>query len=238
MKKLIAIINADADSKLPKIIGHYEPGYMYGNPKIHKNSTNPPLRPIVSQVGTATYSTAKWINSIIIPYLPKHFQIDSTYDFIEISRTIVEPKMLASLDVENLFTNVPVAETIQIILDNVYQHSVLPPPRHVPRVIMEQLLLICTTKTPFRTPNGELYVQCDGVSMGSPLGPTLANFYMCDLENITFSNNPSLKPPVYCRYHVVKNISSQDSSDVSLCVAVYSPFSVSQQRDSLSVCFG
>ena len=31
-----------------KITGHYEAGYIYGNPKTHKDKNNPPLRPIVS----------------------------------------------------------------------------------------------------------------------------------------------------------------------------------------------
>ena len=64
---------------------------------------------------------------------------------------------------------------------------------------MEQFLKICTTECPFRTPAGDLYVQHDGVSMGSPLGPTFANYYMCDLENRAFSEL-QVKPIVYCRY--------------------------------------
>ena len=36
--------------------------------------------------------------------------------------------------------------------------------------------------------------------MGTSLGPTFANFYMCNLENKIFNNNPQLKLKVYCRY--------------------------------------
>ena len=36
--------------------------------------------------------------------------------------------------------------------------------------------------------------------MGSPLGVTFANFYMCNLENNIFQTQPSLKPTIYCRY--------------------------------------
>ena len=35
--------------------------------------------------------------------------------------------------------------------------------------------------------------------MGSPLGPTFSNFYMCDLENRVLSN-ADLKRSTYCRY--------------------------------------
>ena len=107
--------------------------------------------------------------------------------------------ILASLDVESLFTNVPVRETIKIILDNVYHHPTLPPP-DIPPSTLEELLIICTTKTPFRNVNGDLYIQCEGVSMGSALGPTFADFYMCHIENKIFSEHPELKPIIYVRY--------------------------------------
>jgi len=42
---------------------------------------------------------------------------------------------------------------------------------------------------------GQFYKQIDGCSMGSPLGPTLANFFMAHLEQKFFSdklNDPLL----------------------------------------------
>ena len=200
LNKLITTVNTKSEQKITKIFGHFEPGYMYGNPKTHKSLNDLPLRPIVSHVGTVTYNTAKWINNIITPYMPKTHMIESTYEFVEIARATENPKCLASLDAESLFTNVPLDETIDIILDNVYNHPKLAPPADVSRSIMERLLRITTTQTPFRAPSGELYVQHDGVSMGTPLGPTFANFYMCNLENSVFNSNPVLKPPIYCRY--------------------------------------
>ena len=46
---------------------------------------------------------------------------------------------------------------------------------------MKKLLTDACTKTFFYV-NNELYRQIDGVSMGSPLGPTLANIIMPALE--------------------------------------------------------
>ena len=199
INKLITTINGHSDCNMSKVIGHYEPGYIYGNPKIHKSQNDPPLRPIISQVGTVTYDIAKWMNSLITPYMPQKFTINSTNDFIKIAQTVKDPNFLAFLDVESVFTNVPVEETIEIIVQNVYQNAQLPPP-NIPKTILQKLLLICTTKNPFKTPTNEIYQQCNGVSMGTPLGPTFANFYMCNLENKFFNNNPQLKPKVYCRY--------------------------------------
>ena len=39
----------------------------------------------------------------------------------------------------------------------------------------------------------------DGVAICLPLGVSLENFYMIDLENRDFLNEPSLKPNIYCR---------------------------------------
>jgi len=199
INNIITIINSQTNCNLQKLSGHFVPGYMYGNPKIHKSIQDPPLRPIVSQVGTATYSTAKLINKLISPYMKKQYMVESTFEFMEIAKTIRSPKLLASLDVENLFTNVPVFETIEIILKSVYDHDTITAPS-IPKEMLKKLLIICTTMTPFKAPNGDLYQQINGVSMGTPLGPTMANFYMSHLENSLFENNPSLKPPIYCRY--------------------------------------
>ena len=46
--------------------------------------------------------------------------------------------------------------------------------------------------------DGKFYEKCDGVAMGSPLGPTLANIFMCHFENIYLENCPyHFKPIVY-----------------------------------------
>ena len=58
MNELITAANSDVDCNVPKITGHHESGYIYVNPKTHKTTDDPPLRPIISQVGTVTYSTA------------------------------------------------------------------------------------------------------------------------------------------------------------------------------------
>ena len=49
--------------------------------------------------------------------------------------------------------------------------------------------------------NGKYYVQCDGVAMGSPLGPTLANIFLCHWEEIWLDKCPlQFKPLFYRRY--------------------------------------
>ena len=46
--------------------------------------------------------------------------------------------------------------------------------------------------------DGNLYEQVDGVAMGSPLGPLLANTFMCSLEERLFKQKQM--PPFYRRF--------------------------------------
>ena len=48
--------------------------------------------------------------------------------------------------------------------------------------------------------NTELYKQIDGVAMGSPLGCTLANFFLGHLETVIFKQPSSTHPKMYLRY--------------------------------------
>ena len=199
LRSLVEAIHANANApRFPMPVGHYEPGYIYGTAKIHKDKNDPPLRPIISQVCTVTHEIAKKLNEILTPYIPARHMIKSTQEFIDILSTHKEQGYLASLDVENLFTNVPVDDTINIILDNVYHNEYIPPP-NIPKQIMKSLLNICTTETPFRNTNGDLYVQRDGCSMGSALGPLFASYYMCSIENAVLPTL-SKRPLVYTRY--------------------------------------
>ena len=101
------------------VIGDYGPGYSYGTVKTHKPGN--PLRPIISQVTTPTYQVAKKLNSLLTPYVPTGRSVSSATEFIDLLRTAPPCNDIASLDVESLFTNVPVDETINIIMDRVYR---------------------------------------------------------------------------------------------------------------------
>ena len=85
---------------------------------MHKNLEISLLRSFVSQIGTKAYEWAKWLNSIIIKYIIK---------CVWFTKTCKNPKMLASLVVENMFTNVSVTVTIEIIWNNVCTHSDIQP---------------------------------------------------------------------------------------------------------------
>ena len=82
---------------------------------------------------------------------------------------------MCSFDVSSLFTNVPRDETMQICLDKLY--ALAKPPK-LPYSDLKNLLVFTTKRSHFVF-DGQYYDQIDGVAMGSPLGPVLANIFMC-----------------------------------------------------------
>ena len=93
---------------------------LYGLPKIHKD--NIPLRPILSMVKSPTHALAKFLVGKIKPVeaiICNHNAGDS-FQFAKNMREMnIKGRKRASLDVVSLFTNVPIVETIKIILDTI-----------------------------------------------------------------------------------------------------------------------
>ena len=196
VNKIIDAVNAKCGgTHLLKIVGDFKPGYAYGNVKTHK--INNPLRPIISQIPTPTYQLAKRLNQLISPYVPKAFSVKSPTEFIDLLNRKSSQGHIASMDVSSLFTNVPVDETIEMIIGEVYHGD--KQPLDIPENLLRQLLSACTKEAPFRGPDGQLYFQVDGVAMGSPLGVLFADFYMGVLERRVMENE-DIRPLTYCRY--------------------------------------
>ena len=92
---------------------------------------------------------------------------------------LLPDKEYVSYDVESLFTNVPVHETIDYILQEVYVKEIFL--KICSKLIMKRLLLKLTTENTFML-NSNLYKQIDGCSMGGPLSVTLSDIYMTKTE--------------------------------------------------------
>ena len=79
-----------------------------------------------------------------------------------------------SFDVTSLFTNIPLEEIINIAIDTIFENS---SNVKFTRKELQKLFKVATSETHFIF-NNEIYDQIDGVSMGSPLAPILANIFM------------------------------------------------------------
>ena len=104
---------------------------------------------------------------------------------------------MLSFDVESLFTNVPLDETIKLASEYVYSDtSVKTPP--FPKDTFVKLLKIATGGIfMFKE---RFFKQIDGVTMGSPLGPTMANLFLAHHENTWMSNSKNIVPRLYLCY--------------------------------------
>lgn len=81
---------------------------------------------------------------------------------------------MASFDIKYLFTNIPLAETLQICAEEAQRHHLITNNLTTPEF---KSLLETATKESLFTSDNQLYIQVDGVAMGSPLGPTFANAF-------------------------------------------------------------
>ena len=105
---------------------------------------------------------------------------------------------MASLDVDSLFTNIPLDETIDICIDSLYKDDENSP--KIRKDVFRNLLTVATEESFFMF-NNKFYKQIDGAVVGSPLGPALANIFMSSFENKCLKDCPhSLKPVFYRRY--------------------------------------
>jgi len=104
---------------------------------------------------------------------------------------------MVSFDVVSLFTNIPLDETIDICIDRLYHDDTVIPPM-IPKDDFRALLQMAAKDSCFMF-NGKLYMQLDGVAMGSPLGPVLANIFLCHMEETLMSKSRYF-PLFYRRY--------------------------------------
>ncbi|KAL0269178.1 UNVERIFIED_CONTAM: hypothetical protein PYX00_006990 [Menopon gallinae] len=89
---------------------------IYGLPKIHK--TGVPLRPIVSAINSPTHNLAKFLAKKLTPLTgqTKHHIKNSQHFVQAISEiNLTDNDLLVSFDVESLFTNVPIYDTLNLL---------------------------------------------------------------------------------------------------------------------------
>ena len=177
-----------------------QPARIYGTPKMHKFKVSdkiPSLRPIVSSIGTYNYQLAKFLGGLIAPHLPNDYCVQDSFTFVQdLQKVSAHNKFLVSFDVCSLFTNIPLEETIDLAVQTIFTNT---PNIKITRVELKQLFMIATSKTHFLY-QGSFYDQVDGVAMGSPLAPILANLFMGFHEKEWIEQYTGRQSSYYRRY--------------------------------------
>ena len=84
-----------------------------------------------------------------------------------------------NLDVDSLFTSIPLEETIEICANTLFENT--EKVEGWSKIEFKELLFLATKESYFNF-NEKLYKQVDEVAMGSPLSPTLANAFLVHFE--------------------------------------------------------
>ena len=153
---------------------------FYMLPKIHKNRQNPPGRPIVSSVNSPTEKISQMTDILLRPWAQKGRSfICDTPDFIgKIKDIKLEPNdWFLTMDVTNLYTNIPHNESIEKVHDVIKERTNMYPTNES---ILKMLSLILKYNV-FRFEK-DYYLQINGTAMGTRVAPTYAIIFMNWLE--------------------------------------------------------
>ena len=177
-----------------------QPGILYGLCKVHKvvKGGIPPFRPILSAINTPSYRLAKFFVPILSELTKNEYVLKDSFAFASDIRNQDPDLFMTSFDIDSLFTNLPLDETIELCVRKTFGRK--NKFKGLTKIEFKTLLQFAT-KDALILFNGKYYEQTDGVSMGSPLGPTLANVFLCHWEELWLKKCPTkFKPLYYKRY--------------------------------------
>ena len=154
-----------------------QPARLYGLAKVHKD--NVPLRPVLS-LPASCYHKLNKVLSRFFDKVPGANIETCTPAMKELlaSSTIDEDETIFSLDVESLYTNVPVQEAIIHAVDCLYSFECVP---EFEKDVFIQLMKLAVTDVHFMA-CGQWFLQKDGVAMGSSLAVILAHLWLKKFE--------------------------------------------------------
>ena len=150
-------------------------GVFYGLPKVHK--INCPIRPILSACSMHNFNLGKALVPLISYLLSTQHTLKNSAEIVNFISSInnADSVYTCSLDVESLYTNIPVHECIEIALEELFNRSTMY--HGFSRVDFKKQLVLAVSDTYFKFDNA-IYEQVDGLSMGSAMSPVLANIFL------------------------------------------------------------
>ena len=107
----------------------------------------------------------------------------------EFDNVVLQDEMLVSYDVKSLFMSIPVAESIDTFERRLRDDDSLADRTGMDASTVFALLKFGLTSTSFQYEETH-YKQLDGVAMGSPVSPVIADIFMENFEDRTFATKP------------------------------------------------
>ena len=144
------------------------PGTMYDSAKVHKIVTNGLLssRSILYTIGKPTCKLAKFLIPMLEPLTTNEYTINDSFIFAEELQNFGSKLVMASFDIKSLFTNIPLQETFELCIENLFKDRT-----HVNNLSKDSFreLLTKTMSGSLILFDQEFYKQHDGVAMGSQI---------------------------------------------------------------------
>jgi hypothetical protein len=150
-----------------------------GQIKLHKPGQ--PIIPVVKWRGAPAYKLSKLFTQKInnMAPLPNTFNISTKDLFRNLQDTPMQPHYkLASLDITNLYSNIPIDET-RIILANTLEHHGTDPQTQQELLIWYNI----TTGQNYFVYNHNVITQRDGLAIGDLSSGLIAEFFLQHTEN-------------------------------------------------------
>ena len=99
-----------------------KPGILYGLCKVHKSTIGdcPPFRPILSAIDTTSYNLAKFLVPLLSPLTSNSYVVKDSFSFATDVRNQNSELYMTSFDIDSLFTNIPLDETIDICIRKLF----------------------------------------------------------------------------------------------------------------------
>ncbi|CAF3177808.1 unnamed protein product [Rotaria sp. Silwood2] len=166
---------------------------LYCTVKVHKAKF--PLRPIIAMCNAPNYKLATFLTNMIKNYKKEsQSYVKDSFEFTKILRTTScnTNDVILSFDIESLYPNVPVTEAIQLGVELIWENNKIHKFTTMTKTDLYILFNLAVRDLHFRFYNN-YYRQTDGVAMGSPLAPILADLFVSMLEEKHIISNPELK---------------------------------------------
>ena len=182
--------------------------------------------------GSACHPLSRFLVEIINPLTGKN-----SAQFVErINDAPIHSNQMVILDVVSLFTKLPTDETLAVVRDKLAADPLLEERTCIPIDNLMEILTFCV-ETSYFGMESDIYRQEEGLAMGSPLSPVLANIYVEYFEEMAFGST-SLKPSTWLRYVDDSFILWPHQEDVQILldhvnsIRPYIPFTMEKEQDN------
>ncbi|XP_035433678.2 uncharacterized protein LOC118265072 [Spodoptera frugiperda] len=161
-----------------------KPPVLYGSPIMREDKVL--LQPIVRQINSPNYNLARHMAQVLQPLVEQsaNFVKDSRH-FVEIIKDIkLEPNdIMVNLNVQALFSNISIMECLNIVQNKLESNRMSSNYMQLLRNLLTGNCFLFQDKC---------YLQIDGLTMGNPVTPILANLWMEYFEAKVLRQDPNI----------------------------------------------